>query len=152
MRAVIQKVSHAQVSVDSQVVAQIGRGVLVLLGVAGDDDEAAAEYLAGKVVGLRIFEDDRGKMNLSLREVAGEALVVPNFTLYGDCSKGRRPSFAHAAAPEHAKALFERFSELLERRNVPAARGVFGAHMKVMLVNDGPVTLIIDTRRHEAVE
>lgn len=151
MRAVVQRVSQARVSVDGEVVAEIGRGVLVLLGVSQDDDEQAAEYLAGKVADLRIFEDNQGKMNLSVRDVAGEALIVPNFTLYGDCSKGRRPSFARAAPPEHAEALFERFSELLGRRNVPTARGVFGAQMQVMLVNDGPVTLIINTRRDDAV-
>ncbi len=152
MRAVVQRVSQAQVSVDGQIIAEIGRGVLVLLGVARDDDEEAAEYLAGKVVGLRIFEDESGRMNFSLRDVAGEALVVPNFTLYGDCAKGRRPSFTRAAGPEHAKALFEKFCNLLQGRKVPTTRGVFGAHMEVGLVNDGPVTLIINARENTVVK
>jgi D-tyrosyl-tRNA(Tyr) deacylase len=145
MRAVIQRVTKASVSVDGQIVGAIGRGVLVLLGVAHDDDEAQARWLAEKVVNLRLFEDDAGKLNLSLLESGGEILVVSQFTLYGDCRKGRRPSFAAAAEPQVAKALYERFVDSLKALGPQVSSGVFQAHMAVELVNDGPVTLIVDT-------
>jgi D-tyrosyl-tRNA(Tyr) deacylase len=145
MRAVIQRVTKASVSVDGQIVGAIGRGVLVLLGVTHDDDEAQARWLAEKVVNLRLFEDDAGKLNLSLLESGGEILVVSQFTLYGDCRKGRRPSFAAAAEPQVAKALYERFVDSLKALGPQVSSGVFQAHMAVELVNDGPVTLIVDT-------
>ena len=139
MRAVVQRVSSASVSVDGEVVASIGRGLLVLLGVRDGDGEAQADKVAAKLEALRIFEDDDGKMNLSVRDAAGELLVVSNFTVYGDTRKGNRPSFIGAARPEVAEPLVERVRETLG-----AQGGRFGAHMAVELVNDGPVTLVID--------
>ena len=145
MRAVVQRVSEASVTVDGQVVGAIGRGFLVLLGVTHTDGEAEALWLARKIAGLRIFEDEAGKFNLALAEVRGAALVVSQFTLYGDARKGRRPSFTDAARPEHAEPLCDRFVELLRAEGVPVETGVFGAMMAVQLVNDGPVTLWLDT-------
>ncbi len=145
MRAVVQRVREASVSVDGQTAGQIGAGFLVLLGIAPDDGEAEAAYLARKIVGLRVFEDAAGKMNLGLDEVGGSILAVSQFTLYGDCRKGRRPSFTDAAPPDHAEQLYRRFCTLVEKEGVPVARGVFQAHMAVALVNDGPVTLWLDT-------
>ncbi len=145
MRAVVQRVSEASVTVDGQVVGEIGHGFLVLVGIAPSDGEAEAAYLARKIVGLRVFEDDAGKMNLGLSEVGGSVLAVSQFTLYGDCRKGRRPSFTDAAPPDQADALYRRFCTLMEEEGVPVARGVFQAHMAVALVNDGPVTLWLDT-------
>lgn len=145
MRAVIQRVREASVRVDGRIVGQIGIGFLVLLGVAPGDSEPEAAYLARKIVGLRVFEDDAGKMNLSLQEVSGSLLVVSQFTLYADCRKGRRPSFTGAAPPEQAEALYHRFCSLVEAEGVPVATGIFQAHMAVALVNDGPVTLWFDT-------
>ncbi|HXG12699.1 MAG TPA: D-aminoacyl-tRNA deacylase [Gemmataceae bacterium] len=144
MRAVIQRVSHARVLIDGEVVGQIGRGLLVLLGVATSDTPAQARWLADKVVGLRIFNDDEGKMNRSLAEVGGEVLVVSQFTLYGDCRKGRRPSFIDAAPPEIAIPLYEEFVNAVKAQGVPVATGVFGATMSVELTNEGPVTLIVE--------
>ena len=141
MRALIQRVSRASVLVDDQEVASIGRGYLVLLGVARDDGEAQAAWLARKIAGLRLFEDDAGKMNLDLADVAGAVLAVSQFTLYGDARKGRRPSFSRAAPPAQAGALYDTFCELLKAEGVPVQKGVFQAHMEVGLVNDGPVTL-----------
>ena len=141
MRALIQRVSRASVLVDDQEVASIGRGYLVLLGVARDDGEAQAAWLARKIAGLRLFEDDAGKMNLDLADVAGAVLAVSQFTLYGDARKGRRPSFSRAAPPAQARALYDTFCELLMAEGVPVQKGVFQAHMEVGLVNDGPVTL-----------
>jgi D-tyrosyl-tRNA(Tyr) deacylase len=145
MRAVVQRVSEASVHVDGHVVAAIGRGLLVLVGIAPDDGEEEAAFLARKVAGLRIFEDTAGKMNLSLGDVQGAVLAVSQFTLYGDVRRGRRPSFTAAAPPEQAEPLYQRFCTLLEQEGVPVARGMFQAHMAVRLVNDGPVTLWLDT-------
>lgn len=145
MRAVIQRVSEARVLVDERVVGAIEHGFLVLLGITYGDEEAQAAYLAHKIAGLRVFEDDDGKMNLGLADIDGAVLVVSQFTLYGDVRKGRRPSFVAAAHPELANPLYERFCELLAEQGVVVERGVFGAHMQVQLVNDGPVTLWLDT-------
>jgi D-aminoacyl-tRNA deacylase len=145
MRAVIQRVSNASVTVDHQVTGAIGRGLLVLLGVAKGDSKASADYVLDKVVNLRIFPDDAGKMNLSLLDIGGELLVVSQFTLYGDCRKGRRPSFDQAAPPSEASLLYEYFVSQGKARGVNVATGVFQAHMNVELLNDGPVTLIIDS-------
>ena len=140
VRAVVQRVSSASVTVAGERVGAIGRGLLVLVGVADGDGEAQADRLARKLEALRVFEDGEGKMNLSVRDVDGELLVVSNFTVYGDARKGNRPSFVTAARPEVAEPLVDRVRELLA-----AQGGVFGAHMAVELVNDGPVTLVIDT-------
>ncbi|RME58759.1 MAG: D-tyrosyl-tRNA(Tyr) deacylase [Caldilineae bacterium] len=145
MRAVVQRVSEARVVVDGEVVAHIGRGFLVLLGVTHEDGEEQAVWLARKIAGLRLFEDAAGKMNLGLAEVGGAVLAVSQFTLYGDARKGRRPSFVAAARPEHAQPLYERFCEHLAAAGVPVSRGIFQAHMQVALINDGPVTLWLDT-------
>ncbi len=144
MRAVVQRVSRASVTVDGQVVGAIGRGVVVLLGVTHNDGEAEAAWLARKIAGLRIFEDEAGKMNASLLDVGGEALVVSQFTLYGDARKGRRPSFTRAAPPEIAAPLVDRFAELLRQAGVPVQTGRFGAHMLVEIHNDGPVTILLE--------
>jgi D-tyrosyl-tRNA(Tyr) deacylase len=144
MRAVVQRVSRASVTVGGEIVGAIGRGVLVLLGVTHDDGPEQADWLANKVAGLRIFEDGAGKMNLSLLDVEGEALVVSQFTLYGDARKGRRPSFVDAARPEAAEPLVQRFAEALRRRGISVDMGVFGARMRVEIHNDGPVTLILE--------
>lgn len=145
MRACIQRVSEAQVTVDGEVTGRIGRGVVVLLGVAQGDGRAEANWLAEKIVGLRVFEDDEGKMNRSLAEIGGAMLVVSQFTLLGDCRKGRRPSFTEAAPPAQAEALYEAFVSFAEGQGVEVATGRFREHMLVSLVNDGPVTLWIDT-------
>lgn len=147
MRAVVQRVSQARVRVDGKVTGEIGRGVVVLLGVAREDDEAAAEQLAEKIAGLRLFNDEQGKMNRSLEEVSGGVLAISQFTLYGDCRKGRRPSFDRAAPAEQARALYESFIAALGRRGLRVETGVFQAMMDVELVNDGPVTLLVDTDR-----
>jgi D-tyrosyl-tRNA(Tyr) deacylase len=144
MRAVLQRVQRARVVVDSEVVGAIDRGLLVLLGVARTDTEEHARWLAEKVVALRIFEDDAGKMNRDVAEVGGSVLVVSQFTLYGECAKGRRPSFIQAAAPETAIPLYEVFVNAIRALGIPTATGRFGAMMQVELVNDGPVTLIVD--------
>ena len=147
MRALIQRVRHASVTVDGEVTGSCGNGLLVLLGVGHDDDEATAAKLWNKISGLRIFEDEAGKTNLSLADVGGEALVVSQFTLYANCRRGRRPSFTDAAAPAQANALYERFCELAEADlgSEHVGRGVFGAMMEVSLVNDGPFTIWLDT-------
>lgn len=144
MRAVVQRVSRARVDVGGATVGEIGRGLLVLLGVGPGDDPAAARWLAEKVATLRIFPDDAGKMNRDVSEAGGGVLVVSQFTLYGDCQKGRRPSFIDAARPEVAEPLYLAFADALRALGVPTATGEFGADMKVELVNDGPVTLIIE--------
>jgi D-tyrosyl-tRNA(Tyr) deacylase len=145
MRAVVQRVTQANVSVDGQVVGAIDQGFLIFLGITHADGEDEARYLARKIAGLRLFEDEAGKMNLALAEVAGAALVISQFTLYGDARKGRRPSFTDAAAPGDAGVLYQRFCTLLAAEGVPVAQGVFQADMAVALVNDGPVTLWLDT-------
>ena len=144
MRALIQRVSHASVTVDGRVTGQIGRGFVVLLGVTHGDGRAAADWLAAKIVGLRVFDDDAGKMNRSLADVGGALLVVSQFTLYGDARKGRRPSFTDAAAPEIAEPLVDYFVEVLRDAGFTVATGVFGAHMDVEIHNDGPVTMMIE--------
>jgi D-tyrosyl-tRNA(Tyr) deacylase len=146
MRSVLQRVSSARVRIDQQVVGEIERGVLVLLGVARSDTKDDARWLADKIVGLRIFNDADGKMNLDLAAVGGAALVVSQFTLYGDCRKGRRPSFVEAAPPEVAIPLYEGFINDLRAQGIRTASGHFGAMMEVELVNDGPVTLILDSK------
>jgi D-tyrosyl-tRNA(Tyr) deacylase len=147
VRAVVQRVSRAKVTVAGEVVGEIGMGLLVLLGVGEEDRPHDAEYLAEKIVGLRIFPDDEGKMNRSLTEVGGGLLAVSQFTLYGDCRKGRRPSFVAAARPEHAVELYQAFVAEVRGRGIPAATGRFQEHMDVELVNDGPVTLLLDSRK-----
>jgi D-aminoacyl-tRNA deacylase len=144
MRAVVQRVSEASVSVDGEIVASCGRGLAILLGVASHDDDVAAERLAGKVARLRVFENEEGRFDLSLLDVRGEALAVSQFTLIADTRKGNRPSFAGAARPEVAEPIYERFCDALEREGVQVGRGVFGARMQVSLVNDGPVTIVLD--------
>jgi D-tyrosyl-tRNA(Tyr) deacylase len=144
---VVQRVNEAHVEVGGEVVGAIGRGLLVLLGVAKPDTPADADYLADKVTGLRIFPDQDGKMNRSVVEAEGALLVISQFTLYGDCRKGRRPSFDMAAGAEQARALYEHFLEACRARNVPVESGVFQASMAVHLVNDGPVTIICESAR-----
>jgi D-tyrosyl-tRNA(Tyr) deacylase len=143
MRAVIQRVSQGSVIVNNETVADIGTGLMILLGVGPEDTRAVADQLADKISTLRIFEDAEGKMNLSVQDVGGEAIVVSQFTLYADTSKGRRPSFIGAAKPNLAEPLVEDFSKMLASRGVPTQTGIFGAEMKVSLVNDGPVTIVM---------
>jgi len=145
MRAVIQRVRQASVTIDGQVAGKIGKGLAILIGVGNKDNEAHAHLLAEKIANLRIFEDAAGKMNLSLLDVKGEALVVSQFTLYADTRKGRRPSFTDAALPEMAEPLVEHFCQHLASLGVPVATGVFGAMMLVEIHNDGPVTIVMDT-------
>ncbi len=147
MRAVIQRVRRASVTVDGVVVGKIGPGLLVLLGVAVGDDEAAADYLAEKVVGLRIFDDDVSKMNLSVTDIGGAVLVVSQFTLYGDVRKGKRPSFDRAARPEEASRIYEHFVQRVRGLGIRCETGRFQAMMDVELVNDGPVTILLDSER-----
>jgi D-tyrosyl-tRNA(Tyr) deacylase len=145
MRAVVQRVSGASVTVADAVVGQIGHGFVVLVGVTHGDGEAEAALLARKIAGLRVFEDEDGKMNLSLGDVGGAVLAVSQFTLYADVRKGRRPSFTDAAPPEQAEPLYQRFCQLLAAEGVAVEQGVFQAHMQVALVNDGPVTIWLDS-------
>jgi len=147
MRACIQRVSRASVTVDEQVIGRIDRGFVVLLGIAESDTERDVEYLCQKTLGLRIFEDDAGKMNLSIRDVNGSLLVISQFTLYGDCRKGRRPSFIEAARPEKANELYERFVQLARENGIRVECGKFQAHMQVELINDGPVTMLLDSSK-----
>jgi D-tyrosyl-tRNA(Tyr) deacylase len=145
MRVLLQRVSKASVTVDDKIVGEIGQGLLVLLGVGQDDGEAQVKTLVNKIVNMRIFEDEEGKMNRSLLDISGSALVVSQFTLYADIRKGRRPSFIDAAHPTVAEPLVERFKEMVATYGVPVAGGVFGGDMDVMLINDGPVTIWIDS-------
>ncbi len=144
MRAVVQRVTSARVTVDDRPVGCIGAGLLILVGIGRDDGRDAVSYLVDKVVGLRVFPDADGRMNRSVREVGGEILLVSQFTLYGDCRRGRRPSFDGAAAPDEARAVYEEIVEGLRARGVAVETGVFRAHMKVHAVNDGPVTILLD--------
>ena len=144
MRALIQRVSRASVTVEDEVISRIGKGLVVLLGIGHDDGEAQAMFLAEKIANLRIFEDEQGKTNLSVLDVKGEAIVVSQFTLYADTRKGRRPSFIDAALPEVAEPLVDRFVELLRGHGVPTQTGQFGAHMEVEIHNDGPVTIWLE--------
>ena len=146
MRAVVQRVSRAEVVVGGRCVGRIGVGFAVLLGVARDDTEADADFIADRVLGLRVFADDAGKMNLAIRAVGGELLVISQFTLLADTSGGRRPSFIKAAPPEIARPLYEHLVSLARARGVKVETGEFGAHMELGLVNDGPVTIILDSR------
>ncbi len=145
MRAVVQRVSRASVNVDGEIVGAIERGLLVLLGVGQDDSERDAEYLAEKIAGLRIFEDENEKMNLSVQDVGGAVLAVSQFTLYGDLRKGKRPSFDAAARPERAKELYEYFVAQVRGRGIRCETGIFQAMMQVELVNEGPVTILADS-------
>ena len=147
MRAVLTRVRSASVTIDGQMVGKIGQGFLILLGVGPEDTEETCRYLAEKALGLRVFEDEEGKMNRSLSDVGGQVLVVSQFTLYGNCRKGRRPSFAEAAGPELGKALYEKFLAICEELGYPPQHGEFGADMQVESINDGPVTLILDTQQ-----
>lgn len=145
MRAVVQRVSRAQVTVNGEVTGRIARGLLVLLGVAPTDTESDADYLADKIAGLRIFEDDAGKMNLAAADVKGQILVVSQFTLYGDVRRGKRPSFDDAAPPQHARRLYEYFVEGIRATGLVCETGRFQEMMQVELVNDGPVTILLDS-------
>ena len=147
MRAVLQRVTRASVTVNGQVIGQIDQGLVVLLGVEQDDTDADAHQLADKTIQLRIFDDAEGKMNLALTDVRGAVLVVSQFTLLGDCRKGRRPSFIQAAAPELAERLYETFVAAIGVQGIPVATGKFRAMMHVELVNDGPVTILLDSRK-----
>ena len=147
MRAVLTRVNSASVTIDGEVVGKIGKGFLILLGVGPEDTEKECRYLAEKALGLRIFEDENEKMNLGLADVGGQVLVVSQFTLYGNCRKGRRPSFAEAAGPELGNRLYEKFLEIWEELGYPPQHGQFGASMQVESVNDGPVTILLDTKQ-----
>lgn len=144
MKLVIQRVTHASVTVDNKKVGKINKGFLVLLGVGPDDTEQEADFLVKKLIKLRIFEDENGKMNLSLKDVNGELLVVSQFTLYADCSRGNRPSFTNAAKPEKANELYEYVIKKCKEENIRVEHGIFGADMQVDLLNDGPVTIILE--------
>ena len=147
MRAVIQRVAYARVEVDGNIVGQIERGLLVYLGVGTGDTDKGAEFMADKLVNLRIFPDEAGKMNRSVMDIGGGILLVSNFTLHGDCRKGRRLSFDAAAEPALAEGLYEKVAELVARSDVPVAKGAFGAYMQVTSLNDGPVTFLLDSSR-----
>jgi len=144
MKAVIQRVSSASVKVNNKIVGQINKGFVVLLGITHTDTEKEAKFIAGKISNLRIFEDNEGKMNLSLKDVKGETLIISQFTLYGDARKGNRPSFTEAARPETAIPLYEYFVEEMKRSGIPVATGIFGAKMEVEIHNSGPVTIIVE--------
>lgn len=146
MRVVIQRCKHAEVTVGGEVVGRIGEGLMVLVGVTHEDDEKDVKYIADKVAGLRIFEDEEGKMNFSVLDVGGAVLSVSQFTLYGDTRKGKRPNFMAAAKPDAAKALYEAFNQELTAKGLTVETGIFGAMMDVSLTNWGPVTIIIDSR------
>jgi D-tyrosyl-tRNA(Tyr) deacylase len=152
MRTVIQRVSHASVTIDGKVHGEIGQGYMILVGIQDEDDEKIVEAMASKIARLRIFEDENGKMNLDLSQVNGRILSISQFTLYADCHKGNRPSFTKAGKPEHAKAMYLYFNEALRRLGYRVEEGIFGADMKVELLNDGPVTIVLDSDevvRHE---
>lgn len=147
MRAVVQRVDRASVRVDNKVVGQVDKGLMVLFGVAPDDTDKDLNYIVDKVAGLRIFEDDQDKMNLSVQDVGGSILAVSQFTLYGDCRKGKRPSFDGAAKPELANSYYEKFVAALRDKGIKVETGVFRAHMLVELVNNGPVTMLLDSKK-----
>lgn len=148
MRAVVQRVASSSVTVDEQKISNIEKGLLVLLGVTHEDTSKDVDYLIEKIVNLRIFEDEDEKMNLSLKDINGELIVVSQFTLYGDCKKGRRPNFTGAAKPDLANNLYEEFIEKAKKQNINVSTGKFGAHMMVELINDGPVTILIDSEKN----
>ena len=145
MRAVVQRVLNANVKIEGKVHAEIEKGLLVLLGVRPEDDEKAMEYMTDKLTNIRIFEDENGKMNKSVKDIGGEILIVPNFTLYGDARKGRRPGFTAAGSPAEAQKVFEKFVENIKGAGVPIKTGVFQADMNVNISNDGPVTILLDS-------
>lgn len=147
MRAVVQRVNYANVKVDEKIVGEIDKGLLVFLGIGENDDNTDLKYMVDKVLGLRIFEDDLGKMNLSLRDINGEILVVSQFTLYGDVRRGKRPSFSSSADPELAEDIYEEFIRLCKKEGIKTETGIFGAHMNVKIENDGPVTILIDSNK-----
>lgn len=147
MRAVLQRVAHASVAVDGEIVGKIGQGILALVGFQNTDDDKVIEYMLDKMLNLRIFEDENEKMNLSLTDVQGGLLIVPNFTLYGDARKGRRPGYSAGAAPETAHQIYQSFIEKAKSLPVPVEAGIFQADMAVSLLNDGPVTLLLDSDR-----
>ena len=147
MRAVVQRVNSASVTVDGKPISEIGEGLLIFHGVAQEDTSADLDYLTNKIANLRIFEDDEGRMNRSLLETGGEALVVSQFTLYGDCRKGRRPSFIDAAPPDKAETLYQQLIQALSNLGIPVKSGIFQAMMDVKLVNDGPVTILLDSAK-----
>lgn len=147
MRAVIQRVTDASVEVEGRVVGRIETGLLALIGVADGDNESDAAYIADKIADLRLFDDEEGKINLSVADVGGAVLAISQFTLLGDCRKGRRPSWSEAARPEEAQRLYEGVAARLKARGIPTETGVFQAHMAVRLTNDGPVTVLLDSRR-----
>jgi D-aminoacyl-tRNA deacylase len=148
MRAVVQRVTRGRVTVEGQVVGAIGKGYVVLLGVSTEDTAEAAHYMADKVAGLRVFEDEAGKMNRSIQDVGGEVLAVSQFTLYGDARRGRRPGFDQAGRPEQAEPLYERFVARLREAGLKVETGRFQTHMEVELVNDGPVTILLDSEKN----
>ncbi len=147
MRVVIQRVSQASVTVDGNITGQIDRGLLVFLGIGKDDDQADIGFLADKIVNLRIFPDDDGKMNLSVKDIGGGILLISQFTLFGDCRKGRRPDFTAAGNPQSAGTLYEQMIDTLKTKNLPVQTGIFAAHMDIQSTNDGPVTLLIDSKK-----
>ena len=147
MRAVIQRVSKASVKVNDKVVGEIGKGLLVLIGVGKDDNEKDISYMAEKIVNLRIFEDENGKMNKSLLDIKGEILIISQFTLYGDCRRGRRPSFTDAASPDKGKEYYEKFVKEVKKYGVNVQTGIFQAMMEVELINQGPVTILLDSKK-----
>lgn len=147
MRAVIQRVTEASVKVDGKITGEIGKGILIFLGVGEGDTEKDLKYIADKTIGLRIFSDENDKMNLSVQDIGGEILVVSQFTLYGDCRKGKRPSFSPSMEPVAAKRMYEEFIEYVSEQGIRTAHGIFGADMKVELLNDGPVTILLDSSK-----
>ncbi len=147
MRAVVQRVSRSEVTVDGRTTGKINKGLLVLLGVTHGDTSKDVDYIVDKTINLRIFEDENDKMNLSLKDIDGEMLAVSQFTLYGDCRKGRRPSFTNAAAPEEADKLYQEFVKKVSEQGINTETGEFGAHMMVDLVNDGPVTILLESNK-----
>ncbi len=148
MRAVVQRVLNANVKVDGEVVGEIGKGLLVFLGIGVDDDSKDLDYMVEKISGLRIFEDEDYKMNLSLLDINGEMLVISQFTLYGDVRRGKRPSFTDSAQPELAENMYNQFIMKCENKGIRTEKGIFGADMKVELINDGPVTILIDSKKN----
>jgi len=148
MRAVVQRVSKAQVNIEGDISGKIGEGLVVFLGICSQDSETDINWLADKIVHLRIFNDKNSKMNLSLTDIGGEMLIISQFTLYGDCRKGRRPGFSTAAPPDLAKPLYEHFIEKVKQMGIKTATGIFQAEMQVALINDGPVTLMLDSKKN----